>query len=109
MLIITSAYTANLASFLVMRNTKYGEITSIEQAVLKKAPVCLVGSTNMDTYFTTNYPKATLVRKEDTLAMFDAVKSGECYVALVGKNAFDGYIRDSEVNKSLFWILSTMV
>ena len=50
-LIITYSYTANMASFLVARNTKYGEITSMEQATLKKAPVCLLGQTNTDEWF----------------------------------------------------------
>lgn len=97
-LIIVAAYTANLVSFLVVRNTEAFKIQSIEEAVLLGAPICVQEAVAIDEYLSEKYPNAKLVRYESTAEMFMGLKKRQCQIAAVEMSNYDIFSRDAEVN-----------
>jgi hypothetical protein len=97
-LIIVAAYTANLVSFLVVRNTEAFKIQSIEEAVLLGAPICVQEAVAIDEYLSEKYPNAKLVRYESTAEMFMGLKKKQCQIAAVEMSNYDIFSRDAEVN-----------
>ena len=96
-LLITAAYTANLASFLLIKNSSL-PINSMEQAVRKQVPICVVGFTNHDEYVSAKYPEARLRRKNNRKEMFDDLLNGHCSVLLIGKKNYEVETQKKEHN-----------
>lgn len=97
-LIIGSAYTANLASFLVVQNAPVFRFPSIEQAALARTPMCIQDSSSADRYIRTKYPAANLVRKKSEEEMFMGLNAGECQAVITKMSTFQLYERKSNVN-----------
>lgn len=104
-LLVASAYTANLVSFLVVRKTPVFTVTSIAEAVKFNIPLCLPGGVALDEYLTTNYPDGNFVRKKTEYDALLALFDGECQVASIAQSSYDVFRRTSAVNGdcSLSW------
>ena len=97
-LVTVSAYTANLASFLVARRTPDFKIRSIQQAVRYRVPVCIHGSSSQDELITEMYSDVQLVRKRFERDVFEGLKNGDCRVAIAPVNSYEIYVRSSTMN-----------
>jgi Ligand-gated ion channel len=103
-LIITSAYTANMASFLVSRNAKDSVVATLEDALKKGTPVCLQRFSVMDDVIAKKYPEMNLVRKDTEREIFDALRlpheggQGGCRATLTNLGTFAVYQGNREVN-----------
>lgn len=105
-LMTAAAYTANLASFLVVEHTPTISIESIEDAVRMRAPICVLASTQTDNAVTNAFPNARLVRKRQEEDVYHGVSTGECTVAATTASAWNYYERQSQVNGAceLQWV-----
>jgi Ligand-gated ion channel len=105
-LIIASAYTANLASFLVLRNEVEIKVGTLEEALKRNTPVCIQRYTVMDDIVTRKYPDMNVVRKESEREIFDALRlpwdgigtEQGCGATLTNVGTFDNYRGTKEVN-----------
>lgn len=103
-LVLASAYTANLASFLVARYQEEFVVTTLDDATKLGTPVCLQNGSVMDEVITKNYPSLNIVRKATEKETFDALRqdwySGRkgCGVTLTNLGTFQVYQGDKEVN-----------
>ena len=96
-LICGSAYTANLASFLVARSNT-ARIESIDEAVQLKAPVCIQAAGIEDETLTARYPTINLVRKTTQEEVFQALLNGDCLIAATQASAFEVHQRNADIN-----------
>lgn len=97
-LIIAAAYTANLASFLVVRNTPELGVSGIEDAIQTQIPVCIFARAREDDFITQTYPEVNLVRKETKEEVFRGLKKGECQGVITQMSSFQMYERNMEIN-----------
>jgi len=107
-LILSSAYTANLASFLVAQNTPINPVETVGDAVALNYPLCVVEGAAPATEIQDSYPQAFLVtvpvnRQRD---IFAKVLSGECKLAVTTMYEWDIARVDGKVNPDckLQWI-----
>ena len=98
-LLVVSSYTANLASFLVARQTPNFSVKSLSQAVRFDVPVCVQASSNQDELLVEMHPGIKLVRKRFEGEVFEGVKNGECRIAVTPVNTYEVYVRTNTVNK----------
>lgn len=108
-LLMASAYTANLASFLVVENTPSLQIESVADAVRLKLPMCVLGGSVMEATVSRIHPGAILVRMDPSKGeanLYLGVVRGECTLAISALSSWDEYRRDSSVNEDcqLVWI-----
>lgn len=98
-LIITSAYTANMASFLVSRNDFVKPIVTFEDAIRQNAPICVQTGAVLDEWIKVKYPDLVLVRKESESEVFGSLKlpwrEGGCAAALTNLGTFEIYSSSS--------------
>jgi hypothetical protein len=97
-LLVASAYTANLASFLVVQNTPSLQLNAVGDAVQANLPMCVVGSSNADEAVSSVYPGAKLIRKKEEKDIYLGVTAGECVVAITTVNSWELYEGDRSVN-----------
>lgn len=97
-LLISSAYTANLASYFVAQNLPSGHISSIDDAIKSKTPLCIWGKAAIFEFVQKTYPDALLIPKDEDVQVYYALNTGECRYAVVYKNGFDEYARDKKTN-----------
>lgn len=103
-LIITSAYTANMASFLVSRNDKAPAVATLEDALKRGTPVCIQRYSVMDEIVSKKYPDLNIVRKDAEQEIFDSLRkpwrggNGGCGAALTNLGTFTLYEGNREVN-----------
>jgi hypothetical protein len=103
-LIIMSAYTANLASFLVSRNMVEYSVSTLEDALKQGTPVCIQRFSVMDDIVTKNYPEMNIVRKETEQGIVDGLRrdwyggNQGCGVALTNLGTFQLYQGRQDVN-----------
>lgn len=94
-LIMISAYTANMASFLVSKNELVARINTIDDAMRTGTPVCVVRGAVMDEVLSDQYPDLNLVRKGSEQEMFEGLNKGwyggggGCGVLLTNLGTFD--------------------
>lgn len=69
-LVMVSAYTANLASFLVSESRIAPTISTIEEALLTSTPLCVQRGSVIDDFLSQKYPELQLVRKATEQDMF---------------------------------------
>jgi len=107
-LILSSAYTANLASFLVAQNTPVLLVESVGDAVAANYPLCAVAGAAPATEIRNKYPQANLVLvpPENQHEIFTKVLSKECTLAVTTMYEWDLAKHDGEINPDceLQWI-----
>jgi hypothetical protein len=105
-LIMMSAYTANLASFLVVQNTPSIKINTVGDAVLNNYVICVVRSATPDNALTVAWPEARVLRTQTELEMYERVRNGTCQVMLTTMSSWNEYEGDATVNGDcrLGWI-----
>jgi hypothetical protein len=103
-LIIASAYTANLASTLVSRNSEVIVVATLEEALKRNTPICIQRYTIMDDIVSRKYPDMNVVRKETEKEIFDALRlpwngpEQGCGAALTNLGTFENYRNSKETN-----------
>jgi len=105
--VVIAAYTANLASFLIVKNTPDIKITTLQDAIDNDMKLCVWKGTAMDDIVSakhSSYPN--FVRKLSQKEIFESVQEEACDIALVSVNAWERFERDNQVNGdcSLEWI-----
>lgn len=110
-LLMASAYTANLASFLVVENTPSLQVESVEEAVALKLPMCVPAGTISESEVSEAYGDRGPIFKrfpagEGEEAIYQGVTRGECTVALTTVGSWDEYRRNSQANGEcrLSWV-----
>lgn len=107
-LILSSAYTANLASFLVAQNTPVLLVETVGDAVAANYPLCVVAGAAPATEIRNTYPQANLVSvpPERQHEIFTKVLSKECTLAVTTMYEWDLAKHDGELNPDceLQWI-----
>ncbi|KAL3923113.1 MAG: hypothetical protein SGILL_001841 [Bacillariaceae sp.] len=105
-MLVGAAYTANLASFLVIRNVPSLQINSVEDAVTQGAKICTFRSATSEDELLREYPYAQVLRKDTEQETFQGVQDDECDVALTTVGSWDTWQRRAEVNQqcNLHWI-----
>jgi len=97
-LLVSSAYTANLASFFIIQNVPEISVTSIDDAIQQNLPLCVWKGTASHTFLRQHYPKAMLITIPEEIDVFKAVNKKECPLAVVTHNSFQEYEKDQTVN-----------
>ncbi|CAB9526471.1 receptor subunit 1 [Seminavis robusta] len=105
-LVITATYTANLASLLVQQNTQVHVVDSIEKAIVAKWPVCTFAGSNADQVIQRRYEQAIRIPMATELQMFQALRKGECGLAVVSKDNWLTYASNQLYNPecALEWV-----
>jgi len=102
-LLVISAYTANLAAFLVKRNqTLTLEIETIDQAMNNGRKMCVWKGTQTDSSIMNEYPAFTAGKDYiRTIKQADAyikVLSGECDIVITEQSSWDQFQRNQLIN-----------
>ena len=109
-LLIISAYTANLASFLVIRNQRGVRPETLENAVRQNKKMCVWRSTPTDVSISSSYPAyaegGNWRRFDDQKDIFRSLRTGDCEIAVTEVSSWDTFQYDEELNYdcSLEWI-----
>jgi hypothetical protein len=106
-LLTGAAYTANLASFLVVQNSPRISISSVYDAVKMNVKICIYESTQADEAFTKEFPLYTnIIRKQEEEDIFSGVALGECTVAVTTVSSWRFWERNADINKNchMDWI-----
>ena len=109
-LLMTSAYTANLASFLVIRNGTEVRIDTVEQAVQFNKRLCVWSGTATDNSFSAAFPRyaesGRLIRKETEREAYFGLRTGDCDIVLTNMASWEILQTDETVNGdcSLTWV-----
>jgi Ligand-gated ion channel len=104
-LIMASAYTANMASFLVQRNGVESSVSTLDDAVRLSIPVCVQRGAIIDEMLSKKNPDLILVRKDSEEEMFQALKKdwyggkGGCGVLMTNLGTFEVYQGQKSVNQ----------
>jgi len=81
-LIILASYTANLASFLVIKNSPGVVINDIQDVIKNDLSMCVLRGATSETYMKERYWSARLVEKESIGDTYLGLDSGDCDVVL---------------------------
>lgn len=102
--IVTSAYTANLASFLVSQGKTVVRISTLEEALLTSTPLCVQRGAVVDNILTEKHPELKLVRKSTEEDMFLGLSldwyggGGGCGALLTNLGTYDIYASQLSTN-----------
>jgi len=97
-LLLTSAYTANLASFLIVRNQILYDIQGISEASSRKLTLCVDAGSSNHEYMKSVWPKIPLNPTENTVASLQAVQDGKCVAAVMGRSEWEEVKLQVEAN-----------
>eukprot|EP00546_Thalassionema_frauenfeldii_P015463 CAMPEP_0178929458 /NCGR_PEP_ID=MMETSP0786-20121207/20608_1 /TAXON_ID=186022 /ORGANISM="Thalassionema frauenfeldii, Strain CCMP 1798" /LENGTH=481 /DNA_ID=CAMNT_0020605711 /DNA_START=445 /DNA_END=1890 /DNA_ORIENTATION=+ len=105
-MIVASAYTANLASFLVRQNTPYLQIDSVEDAVNNGKKICVLEGTGVEQRLTSDFrdQDANFIQKSIKSEIFQAVLDDECEFAAVAKDYWETHKQSLDLSCKLEWI-----
>lgn len=107
-LILSSAYTANLASFLVAQNTPIIPVETIGEAVAAKYSLCVIDSGAVATEIERSFPQAILIRvpPQNLDEIYNRVLSGECDLAVTTIQSWDSARIDGNIDPhcKLQWV-----
>lgn len=105
-LLIMAAYTANLASFLVVRNTPGIIITDITDAIRNDLSFCVLQSSTSEATLVTEYNAARVIQRESIAETYRSVVDGECDIVLTTVGTWRTYERNAQHNRgcSLEWV-----
>lgn len=81
-LVLLASYTANLTSFLVIKNTPDLVINDIQDVIKNNLRVCVLRSSTSETFMRERYETARLVEKETIEKSYLGLDSEECDVVL---------------------------
>ncbi|CAB9498091.1 receptor ionotropic, delta [Seminavis robusta] len=109
-LLISSAYTANLASFFVIQNTPNVPVASIDDAIRLHMPLCVLATTAPAIYVEQTFPKAILIHKHDEIDLYNALNKGECALVVTTRASFIQYEKEQVTNADcrLTWVGRTI-
>lgn len=100
--IVASAYTANMASFLVSPQISVYRISTPEDAVRRNAAVCVQGGAVIETILASKYPDLQVVPKDSEQDIFAGLRldpeDGGCQAAAHQFNTVRIYERSAAVN-----------
>eukprot|EP00536_Pseudo-nitzschia_multiseries_P000563 jgi/Psemu1/300173/fgenesh1_kg.7_\ len=98
-MLITAAYTANLASILVQKRIPDSRLQDIQDAIDQGVSVCIQSGSLMDEYVRENYPQIipnlVPIPFTDT---FSAINRGECDVLITQSHQFRTALEKKETN-----------
>lgn len=97
--LVISAYTANLASFLVASKEEQLNIGSFAEAVKAQYTTCVRVGTITHTYIKQNFPQLILVEKNTASEAFDGMRLGHCKVVATEAATFSIHDRLKSSNK----------
>jgi hypothetical protein len=99
-MLLTSAYSANLTSFMVVNAKSELILETIQDAIDNDMSMCIEAKTNAEEYITTKYPGALslLVPQDSVEAMYTALNDGECDVVLGRRVDYDVYKLKDDFN-----------
>lgn len=108
-LLMGAAYTANLASFLVIRNQPGIDIETIGQAVDLGMKMCVWRSSQTDVTISSKfekYARSDLLVRTDQRGVFEGLRDGRCEIAITEKQTWDIFQYDETINGDcgLDWI-----
>jgi len=109
--IIIAAYTANLASFLVVKNTPGIKIADLQDVIDNSLNICVWGGTPMESYLIENYPQySRVVTHLNEINIFTDVQEGICDIALTNVDSWKNFERNEKINVgcSLEWVGRTV-
>merc|ERR1712238_194084 len=102
-----AAYTANLTSFLVAKNTPSVKITDIQDVIDNKFSICVWKGTPMESFLKENYPVYKrinrLVNEEE---IFTNIQERKCDIGLTNVDSWKSYKINEKINKdcSMDWV-----
>ena len=104
-LVVSSAYTANLAAFLV-NDSAITTITSFQDVVNQRLPVCVADRISKFTRLQRDYPTANYVMRKTELEGFQALNEGHCDIVLTASESFNEYKKMTVYNPNcnLEWV-----
>jgi len=82
-MIMTAAYTANLASHFISSNIIGNQLRNIDDAIALGYKICVWRGTPPETYLRKSYPKANLVLIDKEYGEYESMKNGTCDVAVI--------------------------
>jgi hypothetical protein len=85
-LLITAAYTANLATFLIQESSKISPLASIDEASARRSSICVNIDSSAQGILTTYYPRVVQVPVRDSAI---ALSSGLCQGAILSNADFE--------------------
>lgn len=105
-LLMMSAHTANLANFLVTRNSKGIKIRSVGDAVKANMPICVYKATATEEILQRAFPSVKFRGYETEHENFLALRRGECKFVATSVSSFDNFQDDRSVNPDckLEWV-----
>ncbi|CAB9501357.1 receptor subunit 1 [Seminavis robusta] len=106
-LLISSNYTANLASFFVIENTPTIAIQSVEDAIQNGMAICVWGTSAKAEFMKSKYPQGIFVDvADDHKEMFSAIRNGACAVGVSARANFDFYKDQTSANPDcdMIWV-----
>ncbi|GFH55628.1 hypothetical protein CTEN210_12104 [Chaetoceros tenuissimus] len=98
-MLLLSAYTANLASFLVVeRASEKLAINSLNDVVQNRQSICVWGGTAVETEILREYPGASVVRKNSDQEVLTGVRDGDCNYAVLPLSNYELIRGSNEIN-----------
>jgi hypothetical protein len=102
-MLIVASYTANLASFLTVKQTHTG-FTDIHEAVRQKKKICMLENIPLHEWFDSKFSQYKEVVLSDSFATQKlAIKSGKCQAVLMNRFEFDLLTADPAVDPACTW------
>jgi hypothetical protein len=101
-LIVSAAYTANLASFLVSPTISVFQVPTVQDALRKNATLCVQKDALIHEMLKADFPGLRLVPKEKEQDIYDSLRvdpeKGGCVAAAHQYNTFSIYKRNKDAN-----------
>jgi hypothetical protein len=99
-MLITAAYTANLATILVTKTVPTLRVNDIQEAIDLNLKICVHATSYSETFMKDNYPFSTplLVLRTSQKDMYDSLLNKECDILLAYKQSFEIYKLQYDTN-----------
>jgi hypothetical protein len=97
-MLVISSYTANLVSFLVLREKKLF-VPSYKEAEGGQHPVCVWKDTSAHNFLLEHYPDSVFVELETKDEMYDSLNQGKCTIVSDTAWSWQEYERNKKFNK----------
>jgi ABC-type amino acid transport substrate-binding protein len=98
-LLFTAVYTANLASFLVLRRQPRDFVANLAEATFRQVPICIQDQTNSYELVKRKHPSAHLVPFPTQDDVYKALRNKTCSVAVDTTASFQQYKRSALYNR----------
>lgn len=109
-LLVSQAYTANLASFLVMQNKPQWNVNTVADAVRLQIPMCAIRNAAPALLVQEQYPQAKIVMIDEIdrgyAPAYERLAKGDCRLVLTTVTEWEQDSRDPLINKNcdLNWV-----